>query len=375
MARQKRSKKIDKSKYWRPRYFKNQFVKWWKAKLWHRIILIIIALIFLGTSTMFGVAQWYISKHSSEPLKIGATFITPYAEYFGLDPQETLRASFEDLGLERIRLVSYWKSIEPTEGTYDFSGLDWQFDMAEEYGAEVSLSIGLRQPRWPECHLPDWAHDREFEEVKPKLYDFIEAVVSRYNNRPSLESYQLENEYFLEVFGECPDFSKERLVEELALVKAIDNDTPVIISRSNNATPSWPVRGPLPDVVGAAVYKRVWDRTITKRYFEYPLPAWYYAFLAGGGELTTGRNTVLHELQTEPWLPDKYDLRSSPISEQDKTMSAHQLDERIQYGVDTGLRTIDLWGIEWWYWRKVELKDPSVWDAGKATLERLRSEN
>jgi len=42
--------------------------------------------------------------------------------------------------------------------------------------------------------------------------------------------------------------------------------------------------------------KRVWDTTITHRYFEYPIPAWYYGFLAGVEEIVTGRNTIIHEL-------------------------------------------------------------------------------
>lgn len=374
MTKRQSKTKNQLNRYWRPAYFLAQYKQWWRSKLWHRIAIIILVVIFAVIGSMYGVAQWYISRHKNEPLQIGATFIPAYANYFGLDPKQTLEATLSELGLRRLRLVSYWEDIEPEEGTYDFSGLDWQFEMAEEYGASVSLSLGLRQPRWPECHVPQWAHGKPVSEIRPQLDKFITAVVERYKDHPQLDSYQLENEFLLEVFGECTDFERQRLADELAMVKALDINTPVIISRSNNATPSWPVNEPLPDTVGAAVYKRVWDKTVTKRYFEYPLPAWYYAFLAGGGELTSGRNTILHELQVEPWLPDNYDLRMSPISEQDHTMSADDVEERIRYGVATGMRTIDLWGVEWWYWRKVEIKDPSVWDAGKEAIQKILAE-
>lgn len=349
-----------------------KFVKLWASKsVWRKITLLLLALVFLVLGTMYGIAQWYIAKHADEPLEIGATFIPKYARYFDLDDKETLKALIDDLGIRRFRLVSYWDSIEQNEGTYDFSELDWQFDMVEEAGGTVSLAIGLRQPRWPECHEPDWVRYKAESEWEQDLNRFISEVVNRYKDRPSLVSYQLENEYFLEVFGVCPNFKRERLVNEFNLVKSIDPDKPLIVTRSNNATPSWPVGEPRADIIGASIYKRVWDRSVTKRYFEYPFPAWFYAFLAGGAEITTGRNTFIHEMQTEAWPP--YSLKDAPITEQDKSLSADKLRARIKYGLDTGMRTIDLWGVEWWYWRKVKLNDPSLWSEGKRAIYDLKT--
>jgi hypothetical protein len=102
-------------------------------------------------------------------LRLGATFISDYARYFDLDPQETLRAIFTDLNVKHVRFVSYWEDIEPKPGQYDFSDLDWQFKLAKDYGAKVSLSIGLRQPRWPECHMPGWAAREPKPDWEPQL--------------------------------------------------------------------------------------------------------------------------------------------------------------------------------------------------------------
>src|SRR5690606_27630462 len=146
-------------------------------------------------------------------------------------------------------------------------------------------AIGLRQPRWPECHAPEWAMIKTTPEWTEDLLDYTEETISRYKHRKSLVSYQLENEYFLDVFGQCPDHSRERLVREFDFVKNLDPNRPVIVSRSNNATPSWPLGEPRADIVAASIYKRVWDKNVTKRYFEYPLPGWFYAFLAGATEL------------------------------------------------------------------------------------------
>lgn len=342
----------------------NPLGNWWRASAWHRFWLVIIALVMLTVGSMYGIAQWYIAKHRREPLQLGVTFIPDYAQSFGLDPKETLNAVITDLGVKRVRLVSYWENGENMRGKYDFSFLDWQFDMAEKHGVKVSLAIGLRQPRWPECHLPAWADKIPKSQWQPELMKYIAAVVDRYKDRPSLDSYQLENEYFLSVFGLCTDFSRDRLVAEYNLVKSIDPHHTLVVSMSNNAIGT-PIGQPTPDEWAISVYKRVWDKTITRRYFEYPIPAWYYAFRAGWVEITRGHNSFIHELQAEAWPAADVAIQDAPIVEQDKSLDAKRLKDRFSYGEATGMRTIDLWGVEWWYWRKVQLGDPSLWDVAK----------
>ncbi len=340
-------------------------IHWWRnRKLWHRLVAAFMALLLLTVGSMYGIAQWYIAKHEHEPLKLGATFIPSYARYFDLEPQTTLRAIFSDLGVRQIRLVSYWEDIEPVQGKYDFSDLDWEFKMAQEYGANVSLSIGLRQPRWPECHMPGWAERLSKPEWYPHLKDFMSAVINRYKDNPRLGSYQLENEYFLKVFGHCTDFDRDRLVDEFNLVRGLDSKHKLIVSMSNNAIGT-PVGQPTPDEWAISVYKRVWDKTLTKRYFEYPIPAWYYAFRAGWTELTRGHNSFIHELQAEAWAPNDLGIKDISISEQNKSLDAARLKDRFEYGKATGMRQIDLWGVEWWYWRKVALHDDSLWNVAR----------
>lgn len=352
------------------------FTRWSvRTHFWKRFFLGFLALIVLFISGMYGIAQWYIHKHKDEPLIIGATFIPDYARYFDLDPKETLTAMLDDLKFKKIRLVSYWDNIEHQKGTYDFSELDWQMELARSRKVEVSLAIGLRQPRWPECHMPDWALKETNTEWQPQLRRFISAVVERYKDHPALVSYQLENEYFLSVFGLCTNFDRDRLVSEYNLVKGIDPNHRLIVSMSNNAIGT-PIGEPTPDQWAISVYKRVWDKTITRRYFEYPIPAWYYAFRAGWTELTRGRDSFIHELQTEPWIADTIGgIKDASIPEQDKTLDATRLDDRIQYGVATGMREVDVWGVEWWYWRKVKFNDPSLWNVAKTALKRADSQN
>ena len=348
----------------------------WRRGWWRRIAFIILAIIVVFTSAMYGIAQWYIHKHADQPITLGATFIPDYAESFGLDPRDTLNAMLSDLKLKQVRLVSYWEDIEPTPGHYDFSQLDWQFALAAKYHAKVSLSIGLRQPRWPECHSPGWVTIDPKNEAawRPQLNQFIEAVVRHYKTNPALQDYELENEFFLKVFGQCTDFSRSRLIEEYNLVKGMDTNHPVIVSRSDN----WvgiPVGQPTPDEFAISVYKRVWDATFTHRYFEYPLPAWFYASLAGSEELLSGKDMIIHELQAEPWTPKGLEITQTSVKEQYKSMNPKRLKDRIDYGEATGMKTIDLWGAEWWYYMKVKQHNPDVWNTVKQAVQQADAHN
>ena len=312
---------------------------------------------------MYGIAEWYILSERSRPLVLGTSFIADYAEYLGLDPHQTLAAVLDDLHVKHLRLVSYWSDIEPSPGHYDFSELDWEFQQAATRGASVSLAVGLRQPRWPECHMPEWAMGEPQSAWQPQLERFITEVVNHYKHDPALESYQLENEYLLTAFATCADQSRSRLSEEAALVRRLDPSHTLIISRSQNAI-GWPVRAPLGDEAAISIYRRVWQ-PLLHRYMQYPFPAWYYAFLAGAEKLWTGHDTVIHELQTEPWPPDDQSIISSSLMEQSNSLDAVRLRQTVDFAERTGMRTIDLWGSEYWYYRMVRLHDPSVWDAAR----------
>lgn len=360
--------------FWQVFWYK---LSYWtiQHKFWQRFALGLMAIIMLTVGSMWGLSQWYINKYKTEPLVMGATFIPNYARYYDLDPQATMAAVIDDLGIKHLRLVSYWSDIEKDRGVYDFDELDWQIRMAEENGVSVSLALGLRQPRWPECHMPAWAQELPGQTWYKPLEEVIAATVNRYKNSPAITSYQLENEFFLKAFGICYDFNRDRLVAEYELVKDLDPDTPVIVTMSNNAIGT-PIGEPTPDKWAISVYKRVWDKTITRRYFEYPIPAWYYAFRAGFTELTRQRSVFIHELQTEAWTPDGFGgTKESPVSEQFKSMNAEMLVDRIEYGKATGMRAMYVWGVEWWYWLKEVKNEPAIWNAAKTEVEKIELEN
>lgn len=344
------------------------FAWYWRRGLWQKVVVVSVGVLLLCLGIMYGIARWYIAQNSHKPMVIGATFIPAYAQSFGLDAEETMDALLNDVGVRHFRLVSYWDQLEPAAGTYDFSLLDWQFAKAEAKGAKITLGLGLRQPRWPECHMPDWARGKPINQWQPQLEAFITATVNRYKASPALDSYQLENEFFLKGFGECnqiPDsMARWRLVNEYNLVKKLDPKHTLIISRSNNAL-GVPVGEPTPDEFGISIYKRVWDAALTHRYLEYPFPAWYYAFVAGTQKIVTGRDMVIHELQAEAWGPNGKHLSELTVEEANKSFNAERFRARIKFAEGTGMREVYLWGAEYWYHRLKNQHDPSLWNVAK----------
>lgn len=343
------------------------FKAYWRKNWWHKLLVCLSILVLLSIGTMYGIARWYIASNSSKPLVMGTSFIPAYAESLGLNPEQTLDAILNDLNVKHLRLVSYWDQLEPAKGQYDYSSLDWQFKKAEAKGAKISLSIGLRQPRWPECHMPGWAAAQSTSEWQPELANFIAQTVNRYKNSPALDSYQLENEYFLKGFGICTNFDRNRLISEANLVKKLDPAHRLIIARSNNALGT-PLGQPTPDEFGVSIYKRVWDAYLTHRYLEYPFPAWFYGFLAGTSKIIKGHDTIIHELQAEAWPPHGQSITETPLAEQNKSFNAERFKDRVQYGKATGMREIYLWGSEYWYYRLHVEHDPSLWNIARNTF-------
>jgi hypothetical protein len=347
-----------------------QIVKFWRTNWWHKLICIFIGLALILVGFMYGVAQWYIWSERNQPLELGTSFVADYAESLGLNPHQTFLAILNDLKVKNIRLVSYWSDIEPQPGIYDFSELDWEMQQAESHDVSVSLAIGLRQPRWPECHEPSWVGLEPVSTWEPQLLQFMTRVINRYKDNPALSSYQLENEYFLSSFGTCGNDSRQRLITEANLVQNLDPKHTLIISRSQNAI-GWPIGQPQPDEYGISIYRRVWT-PVFNRYIEYPYPAWYYAFLAGIEKIWSGKDMIIHELQAEPWPPNRETIPQSTLSEQNKSFNAQTLKSTVAFGEATGMKSIYLWGSEYWYYRMIILHDPSVWNTAKQLFSSTR---
>ena len=305
-----------------------------------------------------------MTKGNTKPPIFGVSFSLHRCSELGIDKKATLEAALQDLGFRRLRLMSYWNIHEAERDNYNFDELDWQMDMAAEFGAKVSLCLGKRQPRWPECHMPAWANLLETEEWYQALHQYIEVVVKRYKDHPALDSWQLENEALLKDFGYCPDqdYNRSRLESELRLIKKIDPDHPVIMTLSDSY--GVPFRKPRPDIYAMSLYRI----TINKkgRYAYSKRPPWFYRIRAHLISLISGRPVFIHELQAEPWLARS--IGNVELKIQLERMNENLLKQNINYALKTGMWPIDVWGLEWWYWLKTVHNRPEIWNEVKAIL-------
>lgn len=275
--------------------------------------------------------------------QIGASLSIKQCRQFRLRPLQVMSWAVKQLGIRRFRLMSYWDEHEPKPGTYDFAALDRQIKLAQKLDVRVSLCLGVRQPRWPENHWPEWAWQLPKADQDRALLAYVEQVVRRYRSYDCIVSWQLENEALLTSFGERSGFDRKRLRDEFALIKSLD-DRPVIMTTST----SWgiPLRRPIPDIVGFSYYNVVFNKGRYRRSIFQP---WIFKLRAGLIKLMWRRPSFIHELQAEPWGPKN--IWEMPIIEQNKSMSSRQLEQNLRLASSTKLFPIDLWGLEWWYWR------------------------
>ena len=276
--------------------------------------------------------------------RFGVSLSIKQCREFNIDSIKVLTFLINTVGFRRFRLMSYWNEHEIKQGNYDFSKLDQQIKLIEDSHGVITLCLGVRQPRWPESHWPDWALKLPQEERYEALFTYIKTVVKRYKNRACIVSWQLENEALNRSFGENGDFNRERLRHEYNLVKYLNPKRPIIMTTSN----TWgiPLLQPRPEIFGFTLYQVQYQK---ETYTRSKLPIWWWSFRAKIIKLLTLKNSFIHELQAEPWGPKA--IWEMPIKEQGRSMNIEQLKTNISFAKQTGLYPIDLWGGEWWYWR------------------------
>lgn len=313
------------------------------------LVLAIFLFLFVGKAPLVKEIKW------------GVNFSTKHARLLGIDWQEAYLAMFDDLGAKRIRIITHWDDLEPRQGEYFFDDLDWQIQEAEKRRVEMLLVVGMKTPRWPECHLPLWAMDLPKQEQQKAVLNLIEKIVLRYREADLILAWQVENEPFFS-FGECPWSDQAFVKKEVELVKSLDNrQRPILISDSGEGS-FWSKSARYGDMVGITMYQKVWNHEMEK-YVDYPLPAVFYFRKAKIIEALFNKKIICVELQLEPWGPVLYyDLS---LEEQVETMGLAQFKKNIDFARKTGLDEFYVWGNEWWYWLKEKHNQPEIWNEAK----------
>ncbi|MBU3918479.1 beta-galactosidase [Patescibacteria group bacterium] len=320
------------------------------------IFFILIILITIFCFLFVGKAK------PAENINWGVIFSQKHSEEMGLDWKENYLAILDDLGVEHLKLIAYWDMVEPNNGEFDFSDLDFQIQEAEKRNAKVMLVMGRKVPRWPECHIPEWAMDLESHQLDKAVLDYLEAVVLRYRDSSAITMWQVENEPFF-LFGyNCPLIPEETLKMEIDLVKSLDNkQRPIVVSESGEF-PTWFKAAKYADIVGHTLYRVVWSSEL-KFYFKPPIPAVFYHRKAWLIDKVFNKKVICVELQAEPW--SQVLLYDSTLEEQRKTMDLDKFKNVIEYAKNTGEDTFYLWGVEWWYWMKIKHNSGEIWQEAK----------
>ncbi|MDD2785739.1 MAG: beta-galactosidase [Patescibacteria group bacterium] len=289
----------------------------------------------------------------------GVTFSKPYAEEFKLEPNEVLTATLDDLGVRRFRIPAYWSLIETKQGILDWSWLDSELDIIAKRDGKVVLAIGQKLPRWPECWIPDWAIKTSEADREKAASAYLEQTINRYKNNSTIISWQIENEPGF-TFGVCPQMRKGFFDDEVKLVRSLD-DRPIATTDSGELA-FWSI-GNKVDQLGVSVYRVVIGPLGTLRYWFVP-PQFYLRKGQAMSALWGFKKIYISELQMEPWTK-RSTLLETPLDEQMQTFDLKQMNDNIDFAKNSGISTIDLWGVEWWYWMKTVNNRPEFWDATK----------
>ncbi len=294
--------------------------------------------------------------------KLGVTFSSSYSQDLDLDPEEVFTALVSDLGAKRVRIPVYWSDQETAPGVYDFSALDSLMRIADAHGTEVTLAIGMKVPRWPECYLPLFVNGMNDEELNAAVYRYDQALISYAKTYPALARWQVENEPLFP-YGNCPRPSLERLTREVSLVRALDTAHPVMLTVSGEQEP-WLDVSSIADTIGVSMYRFAYNDVLGAVAFPYgPLYYRVHAIITK----FFAKDVIISELQMEPWFTDDPQKPESMVV----PFTVDDFVDHMDFVKRTGIHEVLLWGAEWWYYQKVH-GDPSLWNIAKQTFSESK---
>lgn len=330
-----------------------------------RLGLFLLFLALALASSFFLLSRIPIPEHIS----YGVTYSKFRADELNLPWRDVYRALLDDLGVRKFRLVAHWPMIEPEDGVFDFSVMDYEMRLAEEYGADVTLAIGRRLPSWPECHEPEWAQNLNEAAREERILQYMERVIDRYRDSTALIRWQVENEPFIIGFAyeHCGKTNPDFLDEQIALVRALDPGRPILLTASGELG-LWNGTWRRADVFGTTLYRRVWNADLNM-FLTYPTTPSFFRAKKRFTELTEGpRPGIISELAAEPW-PVKA-IVETPLEEQLARMDIDFFDDTILFASQTGFDEQYLWGAEWWYYLKEVHDYPDFWNHAKSLFQQ-----
>ncbi|MBI4714282.1 endo-1,4-beta-xylanase [Candidatus Uhrbacteria bacterium] len=325
------------------------------------ILFILFILLIVGLALFFLMNQRFGTKINLTPPRYSITFSTVYAKQLGLNVQESYRAFVEDLGVRAVRLPVYWSEIEREQDKFDWQEIDNLISFSENNNVKLTLVVGTKVPRWPECFVPDWAESLDPNEQQSHALKMIAQVVNRYKNSAAIERWQVENEPFFP-FGICSAITLSQFQERVDLVRSLDPTRPIQITVSGEISP-WKNEARAADILGISMYRLTWNDLFG--YFIYPLTPEYY-FTRAQFVGNSVERVIVSELQAEPWFPEPIESRS--LSQWYQSFDSEMFRKNLEFVNEANLPEVYLWGAEWWYLLKKN-GDERLWNVAEEVFD------
>lgn len=316
-------------------------------------------------------------SNGKEP-KWGVTFSKKYAQELGLDWKKTYLDILDDLSVHYVRLPVYWNEVERVRDEYDFSDIEWQLSEAQKRGVNVLLVIGRRQPRWPECHDPEWVDDLDQNEIEDEVLELLSEEVRRFSGYGNIYEWQLENEPLLSVFGRCPKTNRDFLEKEIAFVESLEDQMRVegfgessrtVMLTDSGELSLWMRTSQFTRLLGTTIYRKVWNKHLGYFTYFFVPPSLYHYKAELIKTLSKTNMVIISEMQMEPWVPSTTgSIVDIPLDRQKEIFDIGDFQENIDFARRTGFSQVYLWGAEWWYWLKEVHGDNQLWNEAKRVV-------
>jgi hypothetical protein len=308
---------------------------------------------------------FYFQFKPTKNPEFGITFSHTYAASLGFDPMQMYRDMLDDLKPKKIRLMAYWDEIEKQQGKFEFKNIDTMLTEADKRNVEVILVVGKKQPRWPECHVPDWYKGLDADKQSQATFDMIKTTIEHFRGFRSIKYWQVENEPYF-VFGlDCPKQDPEMVKKEIQEVKSLDSRQVIITDSGEQGNWNFAAKSDA-DVLGATMYRLVYNDHFG--YYKYPIGPWFYKIKAGILKKFAGKDIIGVELQAEPWLLSG--VHNTDLETQKSLMNPKIFADHIEFAKETGFSDNYLWGVEWWYWMAKKNNDWGMWGVAKDLLNK-----
>lgn len=182
--------------------------------------------------------------------KVGFTFIARYAARMGIEPNYALNTLLYQLQPDVVRLPVYWSDAEPEPDRWDFSVVDSELQVINEYNVHhfrhvnVILVAGVRNLGYPEVFAPSWlesgpAVSADMLTDTADYVEYLRNTILHFLKLRNLQAWQIENEPLDDVpdtqLNVLPEIDKNHLASSIDLAHQLDPHHQVVITTYDSA--------------------------------------------------------------------------------------------------------------------------------------------